>query len=117
VETFLQFLGRNPLEALLLVLIYSAIHTEDPSQPHKTVPLVKLKILKSKDEKGLLLIIHDQVCRNINALPPVVRQEEERQERLVVFNADWLALVPYWAVWPYETMIIPRNRHILRYGT
>jgi UDPglucose--hexose-1-phosphate uridylyltransferase len=22
-------------------------------------------------------------------------------------NADWLVLVPYWAVWPYETMILP----------
>jgi hypothetical protein len=33
----------------------------------------------------------------------------------VASNADWLALVPYWAVWPYETMIIPRHRHILRY--
>ena len=42
------------------------------------------------------------------------RQEDEKKERIVVENADWLGLVPYWAVWPYETMIIPRNKHILR---
>lgn len=34
-------------------------------------------------------------------------------ERVVVENADWLAVVPYWAVWPYETMLMPK-RHILR---
>lgn len=22
-------------------------------------------------------------------------------------NSDWLVLVPYWAVWPFETMILP----------
>jgi UDPglucose--hexose-1-phosphate uridylyltransferase len=31
----------------------------------------------------------------------------------VVENAHWLAVVPYWAVWPYETLLLPR-RHILR---
>ncbi len=36
------------------------------------------------------------------------------QERIVVENEHWLAVVPYWAVWPYETMILPRSRHILR---
>lgn len=39
--------------------------------------------------------------------------EGERRERVVVENDDWLAVVPFWAVWPYETMLLPR-RHILR---
>ena len=33
---------------------------------------------------------------------------------MVVSNSDWVAVVPYWAVWPYETMLLPRTRHILR---
>ncbi len=33
--------------------------------------------------------------------------------RVVVENADWLAVVPYWAVWPFEVLLLPR-RHILR---
>jgi UDPglucose--hexose-1-phosphate uridylyltransferase len=32
---------------------------------------------------------------------------------MVVENEDWLALVPYWAIWPYETLLLPR-RHVLR---
>ena len=49
-----------------------------------------------------------------NLLQDYAKKEEAKNERLVVSNEDWLALVPYWAVWPYETMIIPRHRHILR---
>lgn len=36
-----------------------------------------------------------------------------RVERVVVENEHWLAVVPYWAVWPFEILLIPR-RHALR---
>lgn len=39
--------------------------------------------------------------------------ELERRERIVVENEHWLAVVPYWAVWPFETLLLPR-RHVLR---
>ena len=42
-----------------------------------------------------------------------LKTELDRQERIVVANADWVALVPYWAMWPYETILLPR-RHVLR---
>ena len=35
--------------------------------------------------------------------------EELKDERIVVANDSFVALVPYWAVWPYETMILPRS--------
>ncbi|QHN03602.1 UDP-glucose--hexose-1-phosphate uridylyltransferase [Granulicella sp. WH15] len=34
-------------------------------------------------------------------------------ERIVAANAGFVALVPYWAVWPFEIMILPR-RHMVR---
>ncbi|NXV05302.1 GALT uridylyltransferase, partial [Cettia cetti] len=40
-------------------------------------------------------------------------QEACRKERLVVENADWLVVVPYWATWPYQTLLLPR-RHVCR---
>lgn len=40
-----------------------------------------------------------------------LRIEEAEQERLVTANAHWVALVPFWAVWPFETMLLPR-RHV-----
>ena len=34
-------------------------------------------------------------------------------ERCVVENEYWLAVVPFWAVWPFETLLLPR-RPVLR---
>ena len=39
--------------------------------------------------------------------------EGKKQERIVVENEHWLAVVPYWAVWPFEILLLPR-RHVLR---
>ena len=39
--------------------------------------------------------------------------EMEQKERIVAENSHWVCLVPFWAVWPYETMLIPR-RHVQR---
>ena len=38
-------------------------------------------------------------------------EEEHSWERMVVGTEHWSALVPYWATWPYETLLLPR-RHI-----
>lgn len=34
-------------------------------------------------------------------------------ERVVVENEHWAALVPFWALWPYEILLVPR-RHVPR---
>jgi UDPglucose--hexose-1-phosphate uridylyltransferase len=35
--------------------------------------------------------------------------EAERGERVVVENDHWLAVVPFWAIWPFETLLLPRR--------
>ena len=30
-------------------------------------------------------------------------------ERVVVENRDWVAVAPFWAVWPFETLVLPRR--------
>ena len=37
-------------------------------------------------------------------------QELQHGERVVFGNDDFCVLVPFWAVWPFETMILPRRR-------
>jgi UDPglucose--hexose-1-phosphate uridylyltransferase len=42
---------------------------------------------------------------------PMLLQLAEREQggpRMVVETALWLAIVPYWAKWPFETLLIPR---------
>lgn len=38
-----------------------------------------------------------------------LRLELENRERIVCENEGFVALVPYWAVWPFETMILSRR--------
>lgn len=40
--------------------------------------------------------------------------EAEQQERIVCQNEEFLVVVPYWAVWPFETLVLPRQplRHL-----
>ena len=39
-------------------------------------------------------------------------REMKSEERIVCDNADWVALVPFWAMWPFETMLLPKTRHV-----
>ena len=40
-------------------------------------------------------------------LADYARLERARGERVVHQSASWVAVVPYWAVWPFETLILP----------
>ncbi len=35
-------------------------------------------------------------------------REIERAERVVAVNDDWLGIVPWWASWPFELLLLPR---------
>jgi len=51
-------------------------------------------------------------------LEDYLKKELEKSERIVLENESFVALVPYWAVWPYETMIISKRpvRNILEFS-
>ena len=34
--------------------------------------------------------------------------QETHGPRVVIENDDWQAVVPFWAAWPYETLLVPR---------
>jgi UDPglucose--hexose-1-phosphate uridylyltransferase len=36
-------------------------------------------------------------------------QELEKQERIIFENESFVLLIPFWAVWPFETMIVPKR--------
>lgn len=43
-----------------------------------------------------------------NMLLDVAEHEIDADERVVVKTASWVAVVPYWASWPFETLLLPR---------
>ncbi|HCQ66871.1 MAG TPA: galactose-1-phosphate uridylyltransferase [Rhodobacteraceae bacterium] len=48
-----------------------------------------------------------------NLLVDYAEAESAKGDRVVVENDDWVAAVPWWAVWPFETLLMPRA-HTLR---
>ncbi len=42
-------------------------------------------------------------------LETYLKQELDKKERLVFENNAFAVLVPFWAIWPFETMIIPKK--------
>lgn len=38
-----------------------------------------------------------------------LKQELDKKERLIFENDYFVVLVPFWAVWPFETMIVPKK--------
>lgn len=57
----------------------------------------KCKNFSSYYEKKGTSLLSDYVTRELNI-----------QERVVCSNDDWAVVVPYWASWPFETLLLPR---------
>lgn len=38
------------------------------------------------------------------------KRELQLKERIVVETKDWIAVVPYWASWPFETLLLPKAK-------
>ena len=44
-------------------------------------------------------------------LKDYVIQELESNERIIFENDSFVVLTPFWAIWPFETMIVPKQHH------
>ncbi|MCK4296337.1 MAG: UDP-glucose--hexose-1-phosphate uridylyltransferase [Candidatus Marinimicrobia bacterium] len=68
-----------------------------PSEPFKED---RQQVLYFKENDSIMLLDYINI-------------ESEQKDRIVVENEHWIAIVPFWAFWPFETMLLPR-RHVLR---
>jgi len=66
------------------------------------VPLIPAKKLASQ-----LRYFH---AHGRDLLGDYLEMEFKKGERLVCQNEHWVALVPFWAIWPFETMVVPTRR-------
>jgi UDPglucose--hexose-1-phosphate uridylyltransferase len=47
--------------------------------------------------------------RGGDLLGDYIEEELRRRERIVEETDDWAQVVPFWAVWPFETMLVPKR--------
>jgi UDPglucose--hexose-1-phosphate uridylyltransferase len=52
---------------------------------------------------------HWYAARGHALLDAVTERELVAGERVVCANDDWLVVVPWWASWPFETLLLPRR--------
>jgi UDPglucose--hexose-1-phosphate uridylyltransferase len=51
-----------------------------------------------------------QSINNSSLLLDYVNLELEKKERIIYENGGFVVLVPFWAIWPYETLILPKRK-------
>ena len=48
-------------------------------------------------------------AKNSSLLGDYLAQELHKKERIIFENESFVVLIPFWAVWPFETMIVPKR--------
>lgn len=83
------------------------------SNPHPHGQIWALDELPTEAQKEAAqqLQYHERTGRVL--LLDYTQEEIARSERVVVDNEHWLAVVPFWATWPFEILLLPRH-HVLR---
>ena len=79
------------------------------SNPHPHSQIWATRHLPNEIEKELE---HQRTYQNAlgsSLLLDYLKREQERQERIICANEHFTALVPYWAVWPFEAMVLPHR--------
>lgn len=64
------------------------------------------EVLKKDTQQKLYYLEHRK-----SILIDYLKQELNAKERLIYENNHFVVLTPFWAIWPFETMIIPKTHH------
>ena len=83
------------------------------SQPHPHGQIWANSFLPNEIAKKDENLLKYQHSHNGNLLLDYVNAEIQDGKRIVVETEHWVAVVPYWAAWPYETMLLPKG-HVCR---
>lgn len=79
------------------------------SNPHPHCQIWATSSLPNVPERELNSFVFHRMTKNRCLLCDYLGQEEKARERLVCQNDHFAAIVPFWAVWPFETMIISKR--------
>mgnify|MGYP000011732340 CR=1 FL=1 len=78
------------------------------SNPHPHGQVWAQKHLPSQAQRKLDNFSDYYLQFQSSLLSDYVNRELENEERIVCQNKHWLVVVPYWAAWPFETILLPR---------
>jgi UDPglucose--hexose-1-phosphate uridylyltransferase len=79
------------------------------SNPHPHCQIWASEHIPTEPAKELCAQHDYRNARDACLLCDYLAVELDAGERIVLQNAHWVALVPFWAVWPFETLVLPRQ--------
>ncbi|WP_136481985.1 UDP-glucose--hexose-1-phosphate uridylyltransferase [Cognatitamlana onchidii] len=79
------------------------------SNPHPHGQIWSQSTLPNEVEKKHVQQLKYYRENNKSILGDYLFQELEKNERIIFQNDAFVVLVPFWAVWPFETMIVPKK--------
>lgn len=78
------------------------------SNPHPHGQVWAQRHLPTQAERKLANFRAYYQSQQRSMLLDYAQREANQPERVVCINDDWLVVVPYWAAWPFETLLLPR---------
>lgn len=85
------------------------------SNPHPHCQIWATETLPTEASKEIASLVSYQAERNFCLLCDYLQVEKQRGERIVCENDSFVVIVPYWAVWPFETLLLSK-RHLQDLG-
>lgn len=81
------------------------------SNPHPHCQIWATESLPIEPVKELASFVQYHADKKACLLCDYLRLEREQKDRIVCENDSFIVLVPYWAVWPFETLLLSK-RHV-----
>ncbi|MHB1686755.1 MAG: UDP-glucose--hexose-1-phosphate uridylyltransferase [Ignavibacteriaceae bacterium] len=80
------------------------------SNPHPHCQIWAQESIPAEPSKELRQFRRYYKKNNRTILSDYLKIERKLKERIVYENSSFIVVVPFWAVWPYETLIIPKRK-------
>jgi UDPglucose--hexose-1-phosphate uridylyltransferase len=81
------------------------------SNPHPHCQIWATEHVPDVPRREADVFLHHSSAHHECLLCSYLATEQQAQERLVAENEYFLAIVPFWGVWPFELLVLPR-RHV-----
>ena len=106
-EQYVELGGRPDVEHVQIFENRGAMMGCSNPHPHGQIWAQRSVPLQVEREGGRMAEYYDR--RGTSLLADYVELEISRGERVVFEEGSVVAIVPFWAVWPFETMVLPRR--------
>jgi UDPglucose--hexose-1-phosphate uridylyltransferase len=76
------------------------------SNPHPHGQIWSTSRMPREIDKEIISQREHYRAHGITLLADYLAEEQRRAKRIVYANEHWTALVPFWAIWPFETLLV-----------